>query len=85
MAGRPAEDEKKEPLVVKENPKRLITYVSVGFRIYCEEGETSNKKDENNQYFHGYGEKSDEIVPLYDPSLRILDQHRINKYHPDKP
>ena len=69
--------------VLKENPKRIITYVTVGFRIYCKKGKTSNKKDENDEYFFGFGKRTDLHIPLYDPRLKIADKHRINRYHPE--
>ena len=67
----------------KKNPKRIITYVTVGFRIYCKKGNTSNKKDENDEYFFGFGKKADVDIPLYDPRLKIADKHRICKLYPD--
>ena len=41
------EEEENTKFDKKEKPKRIITYVIVGFRIYCKKGKTSNKKDEN--------------------------------------
>ena len=68
-------------IIERKAPKRIVTYVQVGFRIYCRDGETSNKKDEDDQFFHGYGERSDKDVPLFDPSLEAAVEARLKRYH----
>ena len=50
---------------------RYYTEVRIGYRIYSNDRD-SIKRDSEEKYFLGYGEKVDVWMPLYDPRIRSI-------------
>ena len=58
---------------------RYYTEVRIGYRIYSNDRD-SIKRDSNEKYFLGYGEKVDVWLPLYDPRIRAINPKRWDVY-----